>query len=109
MTYGSETCPNRIRPVLRRVDDVLRLILAGAEFADIRQYASEQGWQVSERQVRRYQEAAYLRLAETADRDREQLRPLNRHVLRRRFLTACRVLGWDRARLSDGKLRQLLR
>ena len=35
--------------VLPRVDDVLRLILAGAEFADIRQYASEQGWQVSER------------------------------------------------------------
>ena len=25
-------------------------------------------------------------------------RPLNRHVLRRRFLTACRVLGWDRLR-----------
>lgn len=24
--------------------------------------------------------------------------PLNRHVLRRRFLTACRVLGWDRLR-----------
>ena len=25
-------------------------------------------------------------------------RPLNRHVLRRRFLTACRVLGWERLR-----------
>lgn len=24
--------------------------------------------------------------------------PLNRHVLRRRFMTACRVLGWDRLR-----------
>ena len=24
--------------------------------------------------------------------------PLNRHVLRRRFITACRVLGWDRLR-----------
>jgi integrase len=24
--------------------------------------------------------------------------PLNRHVLRRRFHTACRVLGWDRLR-----------
>ena len=24
--------------------------------------------------------------------------PLNRHVLRQRFLTACRVLGWDRLR-----------
>jgi len=24
--------------------------------------------------------------------------PLNRHVLRRRFLTACRILGWDRLR-----------
>ncbi|TWU04186.1 Tyrosine recombinase XerD [Symmachiella macrocystis] len=25
-------------------------------------------------------------------------KPINRHVLRRRFLTACRVLGWDRLR-----------
>lgn len=25
-------------------------------------------------------------------------KPLNRHVLRRRFLTACRVLGWNRLR-----------
>lgn len=25
-------------------------------------------------------------------------RPLSRHVLRRRFRTACRVLGWDRLR-----------
>ena len=37
--------------VLRRVQDVLRLVLAGAEFADIRQYTSDLGWQVSERQV----------------------------------------------------------
>ncbi len=34
-----------------RVHDVLRLMLAGAEFADIRQFASNQGWDVGERQI----------------------------------------------------------
>ena len=36
-----------------RVHDVLRLMLAGAEFADILQFASKQGWDVGERQIRR--------------------------------------------------------
>lgn len=72
--------------VLRRVHEIGRLVLAGAEFAEIRQYASERGWQVSARQLRRYQEIAYRRLARAAERDHKQL--LGRHLLQRRVLYA---------------------
>ena len=65
-----------------RVTDVLRLTLAGAEFGDIEQYASEQGWNVCERQIRRYIETAHQRFAEMTKRDREQL--LGRHLMQRR-------------------------
>ena len=79
--------------VLRRVQDVLRLVLAGAEFADIRQYASDQDWQVSGRQVRRYMESAYGQLASAAKRDRDQL--LGRHLMQRRALYARCLKGND--------------
>jgi hypothetical protein len=79
--------------ILRRIDDVTRLVLAGAEFADIRQYASDQVWQVSQRQIRRYLEAAYKRLAQTTKRDRKQL--LGRHLMQRRALYARSLKGND--------------
>jgi hypothetical protein len=72
--------------VTSRVNDVLRLLLAGAEFADIRQYAADHGWNVSERQVRRYMEVAHRYFAEATERDREQL--LGRHLMQRRALYA---------------------
>src|SRR5262245_23170856 len=43
----------------RRVQEVMQLILAGAEYHDVRQYAAEHDWGVSERQTRRYVAAAY--------------------------------------------------
>lgn len=72
--------------VVRRTAEVLRLILAGGEFEDIRQYASAQGWKLSERQLRRYQESAHEKLAETIYRDQRQL--LGRHLAQRRALYA---------------------
>lgn len=72
--------------VVRRTAEVLRLILAGGEFEDIRQYASSQGWKLSDRQLRRYQEAAHEQLAETIYRDQRQL--LGRHLAQRRALYA---------------------
>lgn len=74
------------RTMSRRVDDVMQLVLAGAGLADIRQFASARGWDVSERQVRRYQELAYKRLAKTTNRNRKQL--LGRHLQQRRALYA---------------------
>jgi hypothetical protein len=72
--------------VTARIHDVLRLILAGAEFADIRQYAADHGWKVSERQVRRYIEVAHRHFADATERDRGQL--LGRHLMQRRALYA---------------------
>ena len=37
--------------ILERVEEVLRVRLDGAQFHDIRQYASEKQWGVSDRQL----------------------------------------------------------
>jgi len=81
------------RTVIARVQDVLRLLLAGAEFAEIRQFASANGWNVTDRQIRRYQEAAYRRVAKIARRDRVQL--LGRHLMQRRALYARAIKDQD--------------
>ena len=77
----------------RRVQEVSRLLLAGAEFAEIRQYASDHGWRISDRQVHRYMAAAYEGLATTTDRTRKQL--LGRHLMQRRALYARALKSGD--------------
>jgi hypothetical protein len=72
--------------MLERVQEVYKLLLAGAEFAEISQYASERNWDIGERQVRRYMELAYRRMADSTKRDRKQL--LGRHLMQRRALYA---------------------
>ena len=72
--------------VARRTNEVLRLILAGGEFEDIRQYSAAQGWGLSERQLWRYQEDAHQKLVEALNRDQKQL--LGRHLMQRRALYA---------------------
>jgi hypothetical protein len=79
--------------VITRVQEVSKLVLAGAEFADIRQFAADHGWQIGDRQVRRYIELVYERLAESTQRDREQL--LGRHLMQRRALYARAVKSSD--------------
>ncbi len=72
--------------IRHRVQEVLRLTLAGAEFPEIRQHATQQGWEVSDRQIRRYMEAAYRHFSKMTIRDVEQL--LGRHIMQRRSLFA---------------------
>jgi hypothetical protein len=72
--------------VRQRVEEVLRIRLMGAEFWDIRQHASENGWGVSDRQLWRYVAQADEMLKESLERDREKL--LNRHHAQRRALLA---------------------
>jgi hypothetical protein len=74
--------------VLRRVEEVFKLRLGGAEFADIVQYASapEQNWGVSARQLWNYIAAADKLVQERFDARAEHL--LNRHLLQRRTLYA---------------------
>lgn len=70
--------------VRRRVQELLRLILAGGEFPDIEQYATDHGWDVSKRQLHRYQDAAYQQLVAISQRAEEEL--FGRHIVQRRAL-----------------------
>jgi hypothetical protein len=72
--------------IAQRVDDVTNLLVAGAEFANLRQFASAHGWGVSDRQIRRYMKVAYRQMAKAARRDRQQL--LGLHLKKRRALYA---------------------
>jgi hypothetical protein len=74
--------------VAKRVEEVFRLRLGGAEFADILQHASapEQAWGVSERQLWNYIAAADRLIKERFDAKAGHL--LARHLLQRRQLYA---------------------
>jgi hypothetical protein len=74
--------------VLKRVEEVFKLRLGGAEFADIREYAAapEQAWNVSNTQLWRYIAAADKLVKERFDAKAEHL--LARHLLQRRTLYA---------------------
>ena len=75
-----------------RVNDVQRLILAGAEFLDIQKYAADNGWNVGDRQIRRYLKSANRRFAKATRRNHVQL--LGRHLMHRRTLYAPCCKGW---------------
>jgi hypothetical protein len=72
--------------VARRVDAVLEIRLAGAVFADIRRYASENQWDVTDRQLERYIAASDKLMAKDFERGRK--RRLIRHIAQRRTLYA---------------------
>ena len=62
------------------------MLLDGAEFAEIRQFASDSGWNVTDRQLWRYQRAAYRKVVKITERDRVGI--LGRHLMQRRSLYA---------------------
>jgi hypothetical protein len=74
--------------VQKRVEEVFKLRLGGAEFADIVQFASapEQNWSVAARQIWNYIAAADKLVKQRFDARAEHL--LNRHLLQRRTLYA---------------------
>jgi hypothetical protein len=72
--------------ILKRVEEILQIRLSGAEFVDIRQHASENGWKLSDRQLRRYIARTDDILAQTLERDRDKI--FNRHIGQRRALFA---------------------
>jgi hypothetical protein len=69
-----------------RVQTVLTMRLNGAELHDLRAHALEQGWNVSDRTIRRYIDRADDLMIEGFEADREKL--LKRHVTQRRNLYA---------------------
>ncbi len=72
--------------IQQRVNEILVIRLAGAEFPDIVQYASEKEWGVGERQLRNYLRQSDALLAESLETDRTKL--INRHIAQRRALFA---------------------
>lgn len=108
--------------VARRVGEVLRIRLGGAQFHDVVHYASENGWGVTDRQVRTYVRRADDLLVERQDRGRRRV--VARHLAQRQALyaravnaadyrTALAILA-DEAKLrglyaSDKELRDLVR
>jgi hypothetical protein len=70
----------------QRVDEVLRIRLDGAQLHDLKAYAAERQWNVSERQLFRYAKAADALIMRHAEKDREAL--IVRHVAQRRALYA---------------------
>jgi hypothetical protein len=88
--------------IQQRVEEVLQVRLAGAEFWEIRQYASEKEWDVSDRQLWRYVKQSDAVLAEQLEQDRDKL--LNRHLAQRRTIFArCMSTGDYRGALSAAR------
>lgn len=72
--------------VLQRVEEVLAIRLDGAQLHDIRRYASENGWGVSDRQLERYIEKADQVLVERRHKRWNRMKAL--HLARREALYA---------------------
>ena len=70
----------------QRVTEVMQLLLQGAEFNEIRQYAANKGWGLTDRQVRRHINVAYQRTTDILEQKQEEL--LSRHLMQRRGLYA---------------------
>ena len=77
----------------RRVNEIFRLKLDGAQFHDIFQYASENQWDLTERQVREYMRRADEMLRERRTRSRATLKA--EHLAMRRALFARTVNAAD--------------
>ena len=79
--------------VAKRVEEVLRIRLDGAQFHDVVQYAAEKEWGLKERQVRTYIQRADKLLVERQDKNRRRL--VARHVAQRESLFARAVNAAD--------------
>jgi hypothetical protein len=72
--------------VRQRVEALLEVHLAGAQFHDLRVFARESGWSISDAQLRRYVRKIDDILSQTLERDRQKI--FNRHIGQRRALFA---------------------
>lgn len=72
--------------ILQRVEEVLAIRLDGAQLPNIRRYASENGWGVSDRQLERYIEKADKLLVEHRQKKWSRMKAL--HLARRESLYA---------------------
>src|SRR4051812_21315271 len=93
--------------IARRIEEILLIRLSGAGFHDVRNYATEKGWNVSRAQLYRYMQQADEQIKDSLEKDRPQLFDL--HVARRRTLFArCVESGDWRAALAVARDEALL-
>jgi hypothetical protein len=96
--------------VERRVNELLRLRLDGAQHHDLMDYATEKGWGVTDRQIRTYMQRVDAILIERMEKKRRPV--IARHLAQRQALFARAVNAADyRTALaildSEAKLRGL--
>jgi hypothetical protein len=79
----------------QRIEQVYKLLLGGAAFPDIREFAcaSEQNWAVTDTQVRRYMTEAHRRIKERYEARADY--SFSKHMLRREQLYAHAVGAGD--------------
>lgn len=77
----------------RRVEEVLRIRLDGAQYHDVVQYAAEKGWNLKERQLREYIARADELLVERLEKKRKPV--IARHIAQRQALFARAVNAAD--------------
>ena len=77
----------------QRINEVLEIRLAGAQFHEICAYADEQGWNVPQATIRSYIDAGTTALAEQLEGTRTGI--INRHLAQRRRIYAKAVSGGD--------------
>jgi hypothetical protein len=101
--------------VKARVEEILGLILGGAEWRDLVLYAAstdeetgKEDWRIHARQLRNYVNRAYSLLNATVEKDRPKL--FNRHLAQRRklFAMACQTGDYSTAlRVVDSEAKLL--
>lgn len=77
----------------KRVEEVLRIRLDGAQYHDVVPFAAEKGWDLKERQVREYMHKADELLVERLDKKRKPV--IARHIAQRQALFARAVNNAD--------------
>lgn len=69
---------------IRRVDEILKKRLDGAQYHDVAEHAEANGWGIKERQIREYIQKADKIIARRSDRNRRQI--IARHIAQRQSL-----------------------
>ena len=88
--------------VRSRVEEIYKIVLMGANFVDIRQYASRKGWGVCDRQLRRYYKKCEMLLSRMREKSYEK--NMDRHIAQRQFLYA-QTMGAAQYQTALGVLR----
>jgi len=77
----------------KRVEEILRIRLDGAQFHDVVQFSADSGWGIEERQIRKYIARADELLVERLEKKRKPV--IARHIAQRQALFARAVNAAD--------------